>query len=494
MRALERLSRGDLILLAEQQQVLLAELVAARERDAATIAELRAAHQRAQAEIAELRAERETMRVAMAELRASNERLQARVLELEGELAKLKRGGPRGMPGLKPDEPAAKAEATLRKRRDRGVGRQRSAPTRTEIHAAERCPDCGTELSGGSVARTREVIDLVPGTAEITEHVVIERRCPQCRRRVVPPLDLGEQVLGQQRLGIGLLALIATLREEGRLPVEVIQWYLSTLHGLEVSVGAIIAASHQVAQRGEAEVAQIGARVRASPLVQADETGWRQNGKNGYVWTFSTPTERYFVYGGRNKEMVDLVLGDAFAGVLVSDFYKAYDHVRTSKQRCWAHLLRDAHELRKQHPQDACVQTWVDDLHRLYLDAVAWVETASAAPRPRAVAARGFDARLLALAQPYLAAPTAPQHTLSKRIAQYLGELLTFVREPAVPPDNNAAERSLRHLVTSRKISGGSRSPNGTATKMALATLFGTWRAQGVNPYFACRQLLSPQV
>ena len=228
-------------------------------------------------------------------------------------------------------------------------------------------------------------------------------------------------------------------------------------------------------------------------MVHADETGWRQNGKNGYLWTFSTPTERYFQYGGRDGAMVDQALGDAFAGVLVSDFYKAYDHVRCSHQRCWAHLLRDAHDLRKQYPKEAAVQTWVDALHRLYLDAVAFVATASADPLARAAAASRFDARLLALAQPFLTDRSAPQHILSKRIAHYLGELLTFVREPDVPPDNNAAERSLRHLVTTRKISGGSRSPDGTATKVALATLFGTWRAQDINPFLACRQLLSPQ-
>lgn len=480
--------------LAEQQQALLAELVAARERDAATIAELRAANRRAQAEIAELRAERETTRAAMAELRAANKQLQGRVLELEAELAKLKKGGQRGMPGLKPEEPAARAETKPRKRREHGVGRGRSTPTQSVVHAAERCPDCGTELSGGSVKRTREVIELVPSPAEVVEHVIIERRCPRCQRRVVPTVDLGEQVVGQQRLGISLLALIVTLREAGRLPIEVIRWYLATVHGVALSGGAIVAASRQVAQAGASAVEQIRERVRAGPTVHADETGWRQNGKNGYVWTFSTPTERYFVYGGRNKEVVDLVLGDTFAGVLVSDFYKAYDHVRTSKQRCWAHLLREAHDLRKQHPQDARVQTWADDLHRLYLDAAAFVATAPTDPLARATAAGGFDARLLALAQPWLTDTTAPQHTLSKRIARYLGELLTFVREPDVPPDNNAAERSLRHLVTSRKISGGSRSDDGTATKMALATLFGTWRAQGSNPFLACRQLLSPQV
>ena len=158
MGRLDGLSRGDLLRLAEQQQGLLAELVAARERDAATIAELRTANERARAEIADLRAERETTRAAMAELRAANGQLRARVLELEGELAKLKQGGPRGMPGLKSDEPVVKAEAPPRKRREHGVGRARSAPTRSVVHAAERCPDCGTELSGGSVKRTREVI------------------------------------------------------------------------------------------------------------------------------------------------------------------------------------------------------------------------------------------------------------------------------------------------------------------------------------------------
>ena len=468
--------------------------MAARERDAGTIAELRAANRRAQAEIAELRAERETTRAAMAELRAANERLQGQVLALAAELAKLKPGGKRGMPGLKPDEPAARAEAKPRKRREQGVGRGRSTPTQSVVHAAERCPDCGTGLSGGSVKRTREVIDLIPSPAEIVEHVIVERRCPRCQRRVVPTVDLGDQVVGQQRLGIGLLALIVTLREAGRLPIEMIQWYLATVHGVGLSVGAIVAASRQVAQAGASEVEQIRERVRASPTVHADETGWRQDGKNGYIWTFSTPTERYFQYGGRDGAMVDRALGDAFAGVLVTDFYAAYDHVRCSHQRCWAHLLREAHDLRKQHPHDPAVQAWADDLHRLYLDAVAFVATASADPLARAAAASGFDARLLALAQPHLDDRTVPLHTLSKRIARYLGELLTFVREPDVPPDNNAAERSLRHLVTSRKISGGSRSANGTDTKMALATLFGTWRAQHLNPYLACRQLLSPQV
>ena len=65
-------------------------------------------------------------------------------------------------------------------------------------------------------------------------------------------------------------------------------------------------------------------RIRGSPVVHADETGWREDGVNGYVWTFSTPTDRYFVRRGRGKKVVDEVLGESFDGVLVSDFYAAY--------------------------------------------------------------------------------------------------------------------------------------------------------------------------
>ncbi len=117
------------------------------------------------------------------------------------------------------------------------------------------------------------------------------------------------------------------------------------MHGLELSVGAIVGALHGVAARGAGAVDCIRAAIRASPVVQADETGLREDGSNGYLWSFSTPTARYFVRGGRNKAVVDKVLGPAFVGVLVTDFSAAYDHYDGPHQRCWAHLLRDLHAL-----------------------------------------------------------------------------------------------------------------------------------------------------
>ena len=98
-------------------------------------------------------------------------------------------------------------------------------------------------------------------------------------------------------------------------------------------------------------------------------------------------------------------------------------------------------------------------------------------------------------ARPFLEDPLAVQGKLCRRIERHIKELFVFVSHPEAPPDNNAAERGLRHLVISRKISGGTRSEAGSDSKMTLASLFGTWRARGLNPLLECRRLLiSPQL
>ena len=151
-------------------------------------------------------------------------------------------------------------------------------------------------------------------------------------------------VLGQQRLGVNLVSLMVTLREEGRLPIRIIQWYLETVHQLHLSVGAIVQAVHGVARQAETAVREV---LEQSPVVQGDETGWRQDGSNGYVWTFSTPSERYFLRRGRDKGVVDEVLDSSFSGVLVSDFYAAYTQPGPEATVLG---LRDIHDLKGLYP------------------------------------------------------------------------------------------------------------------------------------------------
>lgn len=233
--------------------------------------------------------------------------------------------------------------------------------------------------------------------------------------------------------------------------------------------------------------------MRASPAVNLDETGWRQDGRNGYVWTASTPTACRFRYGTRHKGLVDTLRGAAFSGTLVSDFSAAYAHDPGRKQTCWAHLLREAQELTVVHPQDHALRRWVDRRSRLYRAATA--VAAPVADQPERVRVRAQQRladrrRRRAAAAP--AAPTAVLARLGRRILRQLSALLVFVAMPGVPAGNTGAERSLRHLVTARKTSGGSRSPRGTATKLVLASLFETWRRQGHHPCDQTRALRLP--
>ena len=323
------------------------------------------------------------------------ESLEKRVAPLEG---RVRSDGSRRMPGLKSKAERKPAQPKKpRKPRPHGFARARMTPTQRVEHVVEQCPDCGTQLSGGWAQRTREVVDLPQVSVEVTEHVYIARTCPQCQRCCTPTAQLEAVVMDQQRLGVNLVSLIAALREEARLPFRTIQWYLDAVHGLRLSVGAIVDATQRVARKAQAQLAGILELIRSSPVVHADETGWREDGHNGYVWTFSTPTQRYFLRRGRGKAVVDEVLGDDFAGVMVSDFYAAYHHYDGPKQRCWAHLLRDIHDLRSLYPEDGSLGRWANAVHQLYRQATAFTHPAA---QQRRAAQLALERRLLALCRP----------------------------------------------------------------------------------------------
>ena len=78
----------------------------------------------------------------------------------------------------------------------------------------------------------------------------------------------------------------------------------------------------------------------------------------------------------------------------------------------------------------------------------------------------------MALGASFAQAKGHPGHALAQRLLRHQGELFTFVRRDDVPADNNAAERALRPLVVCRKISGGTRSPQGSRTCTVLTSLF----------------------
>jgi transposase len=439
-------------------------------------------------EIARLRAENQELREALSQA----------LVRIE-ELEKLKTPPPEFVKANVKKPKAEEKKPRKKREAKHNHGRRRAVPTQIVEHRIMTCPDCHLWLGGISQARVREVIDLAPPPpVEVVHHRIFKGWCAQCQQWHETPVDLHEEVLGQGRLGVRLISLIATLRTVMRLPIRQIRDLLHTLHGLDVSIGEIVEILHRLVTHGQPVLDDFKAQIRASPALQADETGWREDGLNGYIWSVNTPTIRYYEYHhSRAGEVVKQLIGEDFQGVLGSDFYAGYNIHQGLHQRCWAHFLREVHELKKKFPQDEALLTWAKEVKAIYDEAVAWTSlvpdphlTPRAQHQARVAQQHVFEQRLWALCQPILQ-EDVPQQTLCKRVESFLPELFVFVAVPGVPAHNNLAERSVRPLVIARKISGGSRSPKGSQTRMGLASLFGTWMAQGLNPFSQCLALLT---
>jgi cell division protein FtsB len=425
-------------------------------------------------------------------LQSQVQQLQAEVGAQAEEIERLRRGGGGGgkaVPAwVKPNRP--KQEKTARKRRGQAFVRRREAqPDEVQEHAVACCPDCGRTLEGGWVHRRRQVIEMLPPRVRVIEHVLIARRCGVCRKRHLPTLAPGVLgVQGKRRFGVSVQSLVAVLHGRYRVPMKEIRRLFLELCGLRVSDGEMVALLDGVVAAGQAELSRLLEAVRGSPVVCADETGWRQDGKNGWLWTFDTPTVRYFQYRKTRSGIVpEEVLGEDFGGIVSCDCYVGYNRLLAEKQRCWAHLLRDLHDLKEQHADQPEVSAWVEAIQARYEEAKA---VPAGTPPQRRRTRRQFEVRLDALVRPLARQAEAPHRVLAERIRRHLLEWFVFVEYPEVPSTNNLAERSLRPAVIARKISGGTRSEKGSHTKMGLMSLLATWAAQGKPLLPACQSLL----
>jgi len=383
-----------------------------------------------------------------------------------------------------------------RKKRNIGFTRKLDVPTKRVFHSFDACPSCGGKLGKPVVAYTRQVIDIPVSPVEVIEHVIYKRWCFACKKQIRPKLNLSGIVVGKQRIGIRLMSMIFLLKEVCRQPLAVIRQYLSLVHGLSLSEGTLVTLLQRTADKGKPEYQKLLANIRGSPHIHADETGGRENGKNGYWWSFNTKTAHFMLYRrSRSKQVVEEVLGNDFEGVLSSDFYAAYNTYCGFHQRCWVHYLRDIHELKEHYPENRNLLKWAKQIETLYQEAKRYPGPSPSLPaglkeQERIKKQQEFEDRLRKLCLSWVKTE-APMSILAARAISFLSEMFVFIRFEGIPSDNNAAERILRHTVISRKISGGTRSENGSITKAVLSSLFGTWRLQNKNPFLQCQFLLA---
>lgn len=352
------------------------------------------------------------------------------------------------------------------------------------------CPACKCRLA--RLRRHKRVVeDLIRSAVNCTCYHTHSGHCPNCGKRVEsraaqqpPPSNLPH---GQ--LGLHALTTAAILRIRHRLPFRQIAQLLMDLPGLRVSAGAIVKQIKRLARWLEGKYQELIRHLRASEHVNGDETAWRIDGRNFWLWAFTNPTfTLYHVDQSRGGKVPLKLLGKSFDGTLSSDFYSAYDKLPGRKQRCLAHLMRELRELSEADrsfadcPMSRKLMRWCREALGLKNQ---WEQFKGPDYDRKA---RRLEDRLEKLAAEKWEHPDALR--LGKRLGRYRTQLTAFLWDAKLEGTNNAAERALRPAVVMRKITGGSRSEAGAAAWAMLASLLRTADQRGLGVYDATQKLI----
>jgi len=232
-------------------------------------------------------------------------------------------------------------------------------------------------------------------------------------------------------------------------------------------------------------------KIRISEVVHADETSWRSDGVGHFVWFAGNENLAFFhIDRHRSAHVAETIFGENFNGTLVRDRYAAYNRIGVDWQVCLAHIITNAKEIRAEHallPQtekDTATGPFCDRLRDLCARLCEAGQKLESGHIPWKTAAQ-IEKRSIAELKQICKHPLRfkPAETLRTYLAGPEQKFLfTFLRRPGVPPTNNHAEQSLRHLVIFRKICFGTRSDSGVKTHSILPSLVQTARRQGIHP------------
>jgi transposase len=346
------------------------------------------------------------------------------------------------------------------------------------------CPHCRGELVDLK-DHGRVVEDIVPAPVAVTRYHTRSGYCRHCRRRVEsrhpdqpPPADVPHA-----QLGLNALAAAATLKHDAGLPYRKVAGVLKDLCGLSVGHAAL---PKQVRRLGAWLSAPGGAadairdRLRAGAFATVAETGWRVGGVNHWLWALTNPDcTLYQIDKRRSSEVARRVLGERYAGTVVSDFLPTYDKLPYKAQKCIPHLLRDIEKTAERNPSFAAsdfrkrLKRAAKDLLRLKArwdelgDDAYFLRVSRLADRLDDLAGTVSDDRDV--------------RRLAARLDRHADALAAFLLVKDLPGDNNAAERAIRPAVIIRKVSGGHRGGTTATAAAVVMSVLRTARQQGRN-------------
>jgi len=421
-----------------------------------------------------LKRENELLKASVSEI----EPLKAKIRELEARLAQyenahtppsLRRGRNR-----KKDRDESNKGKPGQKIGHKGVTRPYVTPNRQVEVTMDFCPDCGAKL-GSPFRIDSKIVEEIPEPQPIivTDYRISHYRCPCCRKEVAAK---DSSCPHEGKFGNNVIALATIFKYEDRLPHRKIHDAMMRSYGLKISPATILDLTRRAADAVRSEYDAILSKIRGAPIVYADETSISVQGEKHWIWTFTTPSETFFVIRkSRGMKVLMEVLTRRFKGIIVCDGWMPYARFTKHLQRCWAHLLRESKDIAEKFEEAIPLHNALKELYEILTTAL------ENDPPPK------VRKTLWKLAREALRHWIKKEYSIEK-VQKFIGKInngfnywFTFVINPGVEPTNNRAERALRPNVVLRKILGTLRNYRGTSIHECIMTTLATWGLKGLN-------------
>jgi transposase len=343
------------------------------------------------------------------------------------------------------------------------------------------CRRCGHELAGEDPEPLIHQVAELPKIEPIVDEYRLHRlSCPACHATTCGTLPTG---VPSGCFGPYLRAVLTMFAGAYRLSKRQSRQLAADVFSLSISTGMISKLERQSAAALEAPYNELAVAVHHAKVTNIDETSWRERLKKVWLWATVTPLFTVFTIAkNRSGAVAQALLGSEDGQVVGSDRYSAYEWILARwRQLCWAHLRRDFQAMIDRGGGGAATGSRLLSLsnrlfhhwHRVRDGTLEWDRFRAQMSRLRREVKTALEEGSRC--------PCAKTAATCFEILKVEEGLWTFARVQGIEPTNNAAERTLRHAVIWRRISGGTDSLDGSRFVERMLTVVATCRQQGRN-------------
>lgn len=361
----------------------------------------------------------------------------------------------------------------------------------------QECSKCATKLEGiDSSPYRHQVVELPEVVPYVEEHRLHQLECKKCGEltRAKLPTEVAKS-----GYGVRVVAMAAILSGLYRMSERMVQAAFKDLFGIVLALGTVNALRQEVSIAIAKPVEQAAEYIKSQPVINADETSFKQgnsdenNPTNSKAWLWVAVTELVTVFRvtlSRGQLSAQILLGTVLTAIIITDRWNGYNcFPLNQRQLCWAHLKRDFTKISEREGKAGEIGKELLNLQSELFN--LWHKV-----RDKTLTRQGFIQQADEIRQKVFTLlksgasyqPIKSENSALALTSRACKELLKlepamwlFVRVEGVEPTNNAAEQAIRPAVLWRKNSFGTQSLNGSIFVARIFTVVMTLRSQNKN-------------